>query len=280
MDPGLRLLGRFALAVDGTAVAIASRGQRVLAYLGLHRRAVMRAELAGCLWGECSEKRALANLRTTLWRLPAKVSSVIEIRGQCLALHPSVTCDVDDLEAAFWALAQGGLQLPVLRVIVARLARSGSHAPVSPDAVFALGEELLPGWYDDWALVARERLTELRLQGLELASTAAVEAGWIAGGVAAALAAIAAEPLRERPNAQMVAAHLAAGDRVAAGRAFHAYRMRLDTEMHVEPSLPLQFLATNAGLWETPLAPAAERTAGHDSVRRIRTRAPAAPPLR
>jgi DNA-binding SARP family transcriptional activator len=64
----LRLLGGFRLTVDGRTRRVSPSGQRLLALLAL-RGPHPRSYAAGTLWGDVSESRALARLRTAVWRL-------------------------------------------------------------------------------------------------------------------------------------------------------------------------------------------------------------------
>src|ERR1019366_5937001 len=64
----LALLGRFALMRGDLEIEIAAGGQRLVALLALRDRHVTRQYVAGNLWPEYSTERALADLRTTLWR--------------------------------------------------------------------------------------------------------------------------------------------------------------------------------------------------------------------
>ena len=57
--------------------------------------------------------------------------------------------------------------------------------------------DFLPGWYDDWALMERERIRQRLLHALEAVSRRLARAGDYAGAVEAAMLAISAEPLRE-----------------------------------------------------------------------------------
>ena len=65
----LNLLRGFELWCDGERVTLPMSAQRVLAFLALHDRPVLRLYVAGSLWLDASEERSYANLRSALWRL-------------------------------------------------------------------------------------------------------------------------------------------------------------------------------------------------------------------
>src|SRR5262245_55719964 len=64
----LQLLGGFAVTLDGRPLPVPKAQRKLLALLGL-RRTTSRAEVAGTLWPEVTDARALGSLRTTLWRI-------------------------------------------------------------------------------------------------------------------------------------------------------------------------------------------------------------------
>ena len=56
----------------------------------------------------------------------------------------------------------------------------------------ALSDDLLPGWYDDWAVIAAEDWRQLRMQALEAVTARLTAADRFAEAAAAALAALRA----------------------------------------------------------------------------------------
>ncbi len=111
-----------------------------------------------------------------------------------------------------------------------------------PDPV-ELKADLLPGWTDDWVLVERERLRQLRLHALEQLSELHLAAGRTAHAIEAAFAAVAGEPLRETAQRCLIRAYIAEGNYASAIRTYHAYRRLLLTELRTEPSPQLIGLA-------------------------------------
>jgi DNA-binding SARP family transcriptional activator len=148
------LLDGFRLEVPGrhrrSAGEELPRGvQRLVAHLCLSHRPT-RTATAGQLWPDVPEDHAHGSLRSALWRLNKAAPGVIEVSGSALRLAEGVRVDVWELDD--WA--QRAISPPGCADDVA-----------VPDT--ALLGDLLPGWYDDWVLLERERLRQLRMQALE-----------------------------------------------------------------------------------------------------------------
>ncbi|SCF10388.1 DNA-binding transcriptional activator of the SARP family [Micromonospora coriariae] len=213
----LHLLGGFRL-LRGAAPVVVPRGlQRVIALIGL-RPGATRSQLAGLLWPEASEERALSSLRTALWRLRQDPCCPMSVTGDTVRLGPEVRLDVDDL------------------VGTAARVRDGDDPRTAAGALAAGRHDLLPGWYDDWVLLDRERLRQLRLHMLEQVAGQHLAAGRHGEALEAALEAMAAEPLRETPHRLVVRIHLAEGNAFEAVHAFYVYRDLLRRELRLEPS--------------------------------------------
>ncbi|MFP5311024.1 MAG: BTAD domain-containing putative transcriptional regulator, partial [Actinomycetes bacterium] len=79
-------------------------------------------------------------------------------------------------------------------------------------------------------------LRQLRLSALELMARQYLGAGEPCRAVIAAISAVSIEPLRESAHLLLVQAHLAAGNRAAAVRAYRMFASRLQAELGVMPS--------------------------------------------
>ena len=106
----------------------------------------------------------------------------------------------------------------------------------------ALSDDLLPGWYEDWAVIAAEDWRQLRLHALEAIAGRLTAAGRLAEAGSAALAAVRAEPLRETSRAALIRVHMAAGNQSDALGEFERYRVLLHAELGVEPTEQLRRL--------------------------------------
>ena len=215
---GLSLLGGFQLVYDGAPLALPVHAQRLLAFVALAGQ-TSRVLVAGTLWPDVAEPRALGNLRSTVWRLQRLCPSVLAVSRNLLTLSPSVSVDVRDC-----------------RVALALLANNLAEPTVTELSEGSFCGELLPGWYEEWVLRERDRLQHLRLQALEVAADQLLRHGRHAEAMTAALAAVRSDPLRESARRLILRIHVAEGNRVEAMRQFRSYRALLVSELGIEPS--------------------------------------------
>jgi len=96
--------------------------------------------------------------------------------------------------------------------------------------------ELLPGWYDDWVLIERERHRQLSLHALEMICELLTAAGRFGPAVTAGLAAVREEPLRESAHRGLIQAYLAEGNPSEALRDYRLYEKLLWRELRLKPS--------------------------------------------
>lgn len=214
----LSLLGGFGLELRGEPVELPPGAQRLISFLALHPRELLRAFVAGSLWGEAGESQAGSSLRTALWRLGER-APVVETSATHVALAPWVETDVAQTLA-----------------VTQRLAATDEDPEPSDIRHLAAGGELLPGWYDDWLIVERERVRQRRLHTLEAACRRLACAGRFAEAVDAGLAAVAAEPLRESSHAAVIEVHLAQGNLIEASRQYEQLRDLLRDQLGARPS--------------------------------------------
>jgi len=219
----LYLLDGFRLVHDRTPVVVPRGLQRVLALLALRPRTT-RVQLAGLLWPDRREHNALSSLRTALWRIRSHAWCPLVASGDTVSLGGTVQVDVDAL------------------VAVAARIREGAD-PRQAAGLLATGRhDLLPGWYDDWVLVERERLRQLRLHLLEDLARTHLRAGQHGDALQAAMEVVRAEPLRETPHRLIVETHLAEGNAYEALHAFYVYRDMLRRDLQLEPSPAMRAL--------------------------------------
>jgi DNA-binding SARP family transcriptional activator len=224
----LRLLGRFRLTGGATVVDVPEGTQRLLALLALRGRA-RRHEVAAMLWPGVEERTYLARLRTAIWRLPNDVE-VVSVTGQWLGLGAAVRTDVDRLTRAAGRITAGAGGVPDCGALLAD----------------QLAGELLPGWYDDWVLLERERLRVLQLDALERASATMLRAGRCGQALEAGLRAVWADPLRESARRCVIATYLAEDNLVEAVLHYNSYVELLMEELGVGPSAELRVLVHRA----------------------------------
>jgi DNA-binding SARP family transcriptional activator len=214
----LTLTTDFQLLIGSRNIRVPHGVQRLLAFLAIARIPVHRSRMAGQLWPDVAEWRALGNLRSALWRLRRVRSRVVRPVGEHLGLDPAVVVDLRELTE---------LSLRLLDDDPGAIHRV-------PDLVDAT--DVLPGWEDEWLVIERERFRELRLRALERACERMIVRGDTGRGVQACLAAVEAEPFRESAQRLLVRMHLVEGNRAAALRSYLAFRELVEHELGIQPS--------------------------------------------
>lgn len=215
----LRMLGSFDLRAGGVSITLPPSVERVVAYVALHPGPATRPNVAGNLWMDVPEHRAMANLRSALWRLRRPGLTIVAARGDYLSLAPEIRVDTHELVSAAHGLIDGGAG-----VDAAELDRLTGPS------------ELLGDWYEDWVLVEREHVRQLRLQALERLALQLAGRGDFGRATESALAAVSTEPLRESAHRALISVHLAQGNRSEAIRQYAIYRRMMREELDLEPS--------------------------------------------
>ena len=228
----IAVLGGFRFWVSGRDALpdLPGGSQRLLAFLALRERVVVRGAAAGSLWPEASEDHAHASLRSAISRLTSIAQEAIVVSHHSLQLASHVAVDIR-----------------ASRALAHRLIDTTSPAPqadLGSEAIAALSADLLPDWYDDWAVIEAEDWRQLRLHALDSLTNALIISGRYGDAVGAALAAVRAEPLRETSHAALIRAHLAEGNRSEALGAFERYREMLRSELGLEPGAQVRALLT------------------------------------
>ena len=224
----LRLLGDWTLITDpapsgrGTApIELPAEPQHLIAFLALHGPCP-RTQVAGTLWPYLTDQVAAGRLRALLWRLRHRhpdLPPVLEVSDVSLRLGSDVVVDVDRFKAAAQLLIRG-------------------DDDVDCDAATTVldSAELLPGWYDDWVLAARERLWHLRLSALDALATKRQSQRRRHEALQAALVATRIEPLHESAHRTIARIHLDDGNIVEAIQHYERFRSMLNRELGLSPS--------------------------------------------
>ncbi|ACZ85073.1 AfsR/SARP family transcriptional regulator [Streptosporangium roseum] len=222
--PPLRvtLLGGFRLLAGDDRVAVSGGSERLLAFVALCGQAVSRNLLAGTLWPEAPERRACASLRSALVRLNGAGRRLLSVGTTEIRLCPEAHVDFHDARSLAYRILD-----PTTPT---------GNRDLSAEAVGLLSNGLLPGWYDDWAVLEAEEWHQRRLHALEALTDDFVAAGRCADAVAAAGVAVRAEPLRESARAALIRAHLAEDNQAEALRCFERYRRHLQAELGLRPT--------------------------------------------
>jgi DNA-binding SARP family transcriptional activator len=221
----LALLDAFELRCEGELMPLPASAQRVIAFVALHDHPLLRVHVAGTLWLETPEDRACANLRSALWRLHKPGYELVRSTHRELCLAPVVTVDYRETTA------------------LAHRLLTDDHADTDVDIdEAALCADLLPDWYEDWLFIERERFRQLRLNALEALCEQRMAAGRFRHALGAALAAVAAEPLRESAQRTLIKVHLAEGNYAEVVRQYRLYRDLLEDQLSLEPSPQMEAL--------------------------------------
>jgi DNA-binding SARP family transcriptional activator len=223
------LLGGFALLCGTRAPIPSLNSQRLIAYLALHDRPQSRSHVAGTLWPESTEDRSHASLRSALWRLNGTEPGLVRSAGGALVLNHSIEVDASRM-ASTARMVMGGF--------------FDSRRVGEIKELFA--HDLLPEWDDEWVVVDRERLRQLRLHALESLAEQCTRAHRFGDAIEACLLAIGSEPLRESAHRTLIEAHLAEGNRASAMQHFELYETLLQAELGLEPSAEVRGLVTRA----------------------------------
>src|SRR5258708_1908570 len=138
---GVHLFAGPYVTVGAPRCEVPEGSKQLLGFVALRRRQVERRQAAGTLWPVGDEERAAGNLRSALWRLRRAGINVLVADKWSLALGAEVLVDLHLTEQ--WAT----------RLIEGRVGEGDLAVPLSvADAL-----NLLPGFYDDWVLMERER---------------------------------------------------------------------------------------------------------------------------
>ena len=227
----LQLLGGFDLVVDGQRVHLPRAEQRLLACLALSDRPQPRSSLAGRLWPDTAEPRAIARLRTAMWRLRQPHRLLVDGSTDAVGLGNSVVVDVQELTGLVHRFLDSPLDVDGARLT--ELVGAG---------------ELLPEWDDDWLVPQRERFRQIRLHALERLGERLTEEGRFGRAVEVSLAVVADDPLRESAQRVLIKVYAAEGNVNEALVQYRAYRDVMRDELGLEPSEQMEALIDELGI--------------------------------
>jgi DNA-binding SARP family transcriptional activator/TolB-like protein len=228
--PGVRvrLLGRFAVAIDGeplTPLRISSRkGRALLAFLAMHpEHSASREELATLLWGDRPDQQARLSLRQCILSLRAALAEaddILVLEGDTVALQMD----------RVWVDA----------VCFKRFAQSAAAADLESAADLYGGELLADvkieaeGFFA-WLDQERAALTAVAARVFESWTVALDNAGRGQQAIAAAERLVALDPLREAWHRILLRVYARHQGRDAALARAKTLMALLKTELQVEP---------------------------------------------
>lgn len=193
--------------------------QRVLVFLALHPRPLVRSYVAQTLWLEVTEKRADGNFRMALCTIGKLEPTILDKTARHISLSPVVNVDLHRSTS-----------------LATRLQNHPQSVDESELQENMLFNDLLPDWNDEWILREQEHYRQLRLHALESLCLRLVSLGEFGRAIQAGLAAVAADPLGERANLVLMQAYLAEGNAGAALRQYRVFERLLSDELGIGPS--------------------------------------------
>jgi predicted ATPase/DNA-binding SARP family transcriptional activator/Tfp pilus assembly protein PilF len=203
----------------------------LLAYLAYHRRqAHPREVLIELLWpdrvpqaGRGSLSMALSSLRHQLEPPGVPAGAVILADRFTVQLNPdAVTTDAAEFETALRSAAQARSR-----------SEQGQRLTM---AVERYSGELLPGYYEDWILTERQRLSDLFVQALSRLITHLEQAGEREQALRYAYRAVGADPLREEAYRALMRLYAATGQPVSGLRVYAQLKRLFKRELGEAPS--------------------------------------------
>ena len=245
----IRLLGQFSLRVENEFVLIPSRpAQSLFAYLALNPGLIHRREkLAGMLWPDATEENARGYLRSALWRIRKSFQGSEVERGDYLA--------TTDMEVSFRESSKYNIDA---NQVLERKPSSEWTLEGLEEAVSSYEGELLPGFYDEWIVIERERIHAAYEHKMRVFLDQLLESRqwedalnwaehWITKGYAP-----------EAAYRGLMIAHVGMGDLSSAIAVYRRCQDSLSRDLGVEPSEELRSLRdmlANGEMPSTMLAP-------------------------
>ena len=233
----LFLFGSPRLERGGEAIDLETRkAMALLAYLAVTGQGHTRETLAGLLWPDFDQPRALANLRRTLWALnKAKLGDLVEADGETVRLNPSAGLWVD------------------VGAFEKRLAERRTHGHAEPEIcpnclpLLAQAAELFQGdflngfnlrdsaAFEEWQFFQTERLRRAAAGALEHLVRIVGEARRFEEAIGHARRWLALDPLQEAPQRALMRLYARSGQRSAALRQYQECERLLREELGAAP---------------------------------------------
>src|SRR5579864_2097949 len=214
-----RVLGELEAVTEGRVVSVSGKQRALLAVLLINANEVVSSErLIDALWGD---------------RAPATAQSALQVHVS--QLRKLLGAERIETRAPGYRLLVGPGELDS-----ARFERLLAEGRAEEGLALWRGRPLAEFEYEPWAAAEVGRLEELRLSADEARIEAALARGETP--VAELEALVRAQPLRERPRAQLMRALYRAGRQADALAVYQETRKLLVEELGIEPGPELQEL--------------------------------------
>ena len=214
------MLGPFELQVKEATVHLPTRKmEALLAYLALHRNVQNRERIASIFWGDSPDELARRSLRTALSALRKELGEELIITDrETLQLNPDfpLWVDVHEMEKEAKAVLS-----------------ADSQAVIQPDVY---RDDLLPAFYEEWILEAREQYRNLFLNALLQFAMSLRTTGDYPRAIEIAQKIISIDAANERAYQHLIFCYGALGDRSAALKSYADCVSQLQETLGVDPA--------------------------------------------
>lgn len=225
----LTLFQSWQLFCGATVLHVAARQQRLITALAVNGSRP-RSYLAGLLWPDHSEQRALESLRVSVHLASKQAPGLLINGGATLSLSELVDVDLHRIRSHIRGISQHGIGT-----------RGAAYLHQLRYA------ELLPGWYEDWIVFEQTRLRHDRLHAFHVIARESLARCDYETALEASEAALELEPLYESAVSLLIQAERNLGNSPSALRAYETYQAQLKADMGIAPSEALRKLI--ADLW-------------------------------
>ncbi|UBF29985.1 NACHT domain-containing protein (plasmid) [Kovacikia minuta CCNUW1] len=223
----LKLLGSPQISLDGQPLThfISRKAQALLIYIAVTGKLHSREMLAELFWQNMPSSQSLKNLRTVLPNLRQLVGSHLIITRQTIEFNRECPycLDVEVIQAI--ATHPKTTNLQFLSEAVTQYQGDfleGFYVPDAPE-------------FENWALMERERLRELAIDGLHSLAEQYLQQQDYAAGLTVTRKLLAFDPWRETAHQQQMLFFACTGQRQAALTQYESCRQILADEFNVEP---------------------------------------------
>lgn len=246
----IQLLGGFQLTYDGTPLTTLTQGrqQALLAYLLLHHHAPqLRHQIAFRFWPETNDEQALKNLRRLLTGLfqacptlkPWIVSNQRTLQWQN---HLALQLDVAEFEQICQQIDHDSSRGVTDRLL-----------PLAEQARQLYRGELLPGFYDEWVLAARQQFQELYHTLLLRLIDTWQQQGDYQTALRYTKLLLEHDPISEHAYYRLIELQALLGNTAGAIQTYRLCQAVLQRELDVEPGPALQALYQRLSQPKSPL---------------------------
>jgi DNA-binding SARP family transcriptional activator len=240
----IRLFSKFSIEKDGQVLEGFDSGKsmELFCYLLLNRNHHHNREtLADLLWDSSSTSQSKKYLRQALWQLQTSLQAetdspdqpILLIEPDWIQVNPDADLwiDVIEFEAAY-KKAHGlkGWQLDAEML----------HDLQQATSLYT--DDLLLGWYQDWALFERERLQNMLLSMLDKLMVYCEAHGEYERGILYGTRILSFDRAHERTHQGLIRLYYLSGDRTSALRQYLRCEKELNEELGVEPARRTQEL--------------------------------------